>query len=674
MLKVNNMAKNAAGRNILCLLVAVVLLFTLLVLPALSANLGEGKTDELSFTILYTNDEHSALLPHSLAAGTAPGDVEHFVRGGFARLAAAIDQIREEKQKKNEPVLLFNAGDFLGGAAFGWLALEGFAAEITLLQEMGYDAALIGNHEYDFGPDTLADYLLKAGYPEAHEETVLLASNTRPPKDHPLASRNLYQPDKLFRLENGLKVGVFGLIGEAAVSVAPNTGDIEFLDPHQSAVEAVARLQKQGADVIVAITHSGIEEERRLAREVPDIDVVIGGHCHTVLYEPLREGDTVIVQSGSLGNYLGRLELAYSPNTGSLRVLNEENKRSFLVPIDAQLVPQPRISSLVEGYTAKLDILIKELTQGRFEGILDPVARSEFVISSQSPLQETSAGNFIADAMRLVTEEVTGQRVDVAIQANGNIRGSIAPGSSMDLPGDISLYDITGVTGLGFGDDGYPGFSIVSVYLTGEEIHRVLEVAVLMPKLLGNEFFLQFSGLRYSYNPKNVLLFTVPLINQPVPTTRAVVEAEIYTGQGIQSPGERDYVPLERGDETLYRLVTDTYILSYLPLVGDFLPHLEIVPKNSAGEPVAVENMNELTVPYMGRELKVWEATVEHAAGHPPGEDGLPVVSGVYQEPTGRINQVWSFPLMVWLYLAAAALIAGIIFLIRRRRKKRELF
>jgi len=90
--------------------------------------------------------------------------------------------------REGEPVLLLDAGDFLGGSAFAWLALRGYAAELTIMQKMGYDAVAIGNHEYDYGPDVLAQYLLKAGYPEAHQKTLVLASNTEAPPDHPLAA------------------------------------------------------------------------------------------------------------------------------------------------------------------------------------------------------------------------------------------------------------------------------------------------------------------------------------------------------------------------------------------------------------------------------------------------------------------------------------------------------
>ncbi len=210
-----------------------------------------GETEELHFTILHTNDMHSALILHSPAVDYPPPDKANPAIGGFARLATAVEEIRESKRRKGEPVLLFDAGDFLGGAAFAWLALQGYAAELTIMQKTAYDAVIIGNHEYDYGIDILAQYLLRAGYPEAHHKTLVLASNIKAPTGHPLADRGLYRNTGMFELENGLTVGTFGLIGKDAISVTHDTMDVKLLDQHEVARQAVDKLKEEGADVIV---------------------------------------------------------------------------------------------------------------------------------------------------------------------------------------------------------------------------------------------------------------------------------------------------------------------------------------------------------------------------------------------------------------------------------------
>jgi 5'-nucleotidase/UDP-sugar diphosphatase len=630
-----------------------------------------GENEELYFCILHTNDIHSELIPHSPAVDYRPGE-ENPAVGGFARLATAVDEIREDKRTEGEPVLLFDAGDFLGGAPFAWLALDGYATELTIMQEMGYDAVTIGNHEYDYGPDVLAQYLSRAGYPEAHQKTLVLASNTEVPSDHPLAAQGLYRKTGMFELGNGLKVGVFGIIGKDAVLSTGETGDVQFLDQHETARQMVHELRGQGADVIVVLSHSGVGEDRELAREVPGIDVIVGGHSHTALFEPILEGDTIIVQAGCFGEYLGQLELAYNPNTGEVRARNEENYHSFLLPIDSSFACDPEINALVQEYTLVLDAYVAEVTGGEFDDVMNTVARSDFVLSNLPPLSETALGDFITDAMRFVAQEFTGQRVDIAGQADGNIRNSIFPGTMEYSAGNISFYAIGEATGVGRGLDGYPGCPIVSFYLTGEEVRRVLEIDILLQKLMADSSFLQFSGLRYSYNPANAVLLTVPFVNLPIPTTRAVVSAELYTGDGIQPVSNEEYVPLKRGDEELYHMVADAYLLLFLPLVTDILPQLGIVPKNADGEPVPLDRMDELIIHNPdGRELKVWEAVLIYAAAQASGADGIPQISDYYAGVAGRITKVWTFPLLGWLLLIVAAVVAGIIYLVFRRRKRR---
>jgi len=630
-----------------------------------------GETEELYFCILHTNDMHSELIPHSPAVDYRPGE-ENPAVGGFARLATAVDEIRANKMKEGEPVLLFDAGDFLGGAPFAWLALNGFAPELTMMQKMGYDAVTSGNQEYAYGPDVLAQYLLQAGYPEAHQKTLVLASNTEAPSDHPLAARSLYRNTSMFELENGLKVGVFGLIGKDAILVTGDSGDVKFLDQHETARRAVDELKEQGADVVVAISHSGVDEDRELAQEVPGIDIIVGGHCHTALFEPVLQGITIIVQAGSLGTYLGQLELAYNPDTGEVRVRNEENDRPFLIPIDSSFACHPEIDALVQEYTLILNAYVGEVTDGEFDNVMSTVARSDFVLSNLPTLSETALGNFVTDAMRFAAQEVTGKRVDIVSQANGNIRKSIFPGTMEHSAGNISFYEIVEATGVGRGLDGYPGCPIASVYLTGEEVRRVLEITILLQEFIGDSYFLHFSGLRYSYNPANTVLLTVPFVNLPIPTTRAVTNAELYTGDGIQPVSSDEYIPLKRGDEELYNLVTDAYLLLFLPLVTDMLPQLEVVPKNADGEPVPLDRIDELIIHHAdGRELKVWEAVVSYAAAQLPGVDGIPRIPDYYEGVAERINKTWAFPLIGWLFLLLAVILAGIILLVLRRRKPR---
>jgi len=660
-----------ANKWLFCILTTILVVASFLGIPG-NLKSYSGETEELYFCILHTNDMHSALIPHSPAVDYNPEEEDPTI-GGFARLATAVDEIRDNKMREGEPVLLFDAGDFLGGSAFTWLALSGYAAELTIMQKMGYDAVVIGNHEYDYGPDVLAQYLLQAGYPEAHQKTLILASNTEAPPDHPLAARGLYRKTGMFELENGLKVGVFGLLGKSAVSLMVEPGDVQFLDQHEAACRAVDELKEQGANVIVGITHSGVDEDRELAREVPGIDVIVGGHSDTVLYKPILQGDTIIVQAGSLGMYLGQLELAYNSNTGKVQVRNEENDRPFLIPIDDSVACDPEIDAMIREYTLILNAHIDEMTGGKFNDIMSTVAKSDFILSNNPPLGETPLGNFVADAMRLVAQQVIGKRVDAAGEANGCIRKGIFPSTTEHSGGNVSFYEIVESTGMGHGRDGYPGCPIISLYLTGEEVRRLMEINVLLQEFERDPFFLQISGVRYSYNPANAVLLTIPLINLPIPTTRAVTGAELYTGDGIQPAHSEGYVPLKRRDEKLYHVVTDAYILLVSSRVRDMLPQVEVVPKNADGEPIPPERFDELIVHQAdGTELKVWEAVVIYAAGQLPGVDGIPQIPDYYEDVAGRINKSWTFPLAGWLLLILVAIVVGVAFFVFRRRKHKK--
>lgn len=617
----------------------------------------------LAFTLLHTNDEHSTLLPAPLS--DYDDELPNPTRGGFARLAQAVADIRAAKAAVNEPVLLVSAGDILGGSAFAWLALEDQAAELQLMQEIGYDVMTLGNHEFDYGPEHLAQYLAVAGYPSAHRKTALVASNIVIPEGHPLEAVGLLKTH-LVTLDNGLKIGFFGLMGVHAEQVAPLAKPIRFSDRVEAADAAVAELRLAGADVVVAITHSGVEEDKALATAVAGIDVIVGGHTHETLPEPVVAGSTLIVQTGSLLQNLGVLELAYDSATGQVRLRNEASGQPYLVELDHHIGQHPQIAARVEAYTQALNATVSRLSGGRFNDIRETVLESEFIVANGPQLSETPLGNFVTDAMRLAAEQATGERVDFAFQANGVIRGSVVPGSLPHSQNQVTFLDLVNLVGLGSGLDGTAGYPMVSVYLTGQEVRRVLEISVLLGQLMGNTHFLQVSGLRMSYDPARAILATIPIKNIPVPSTRAVLSAERYVGDGVQ--GEQDYVALSRDDDSLYHVVSDYYVASSLPLVGKLLPSLGLVLKDRDGNPISPE---QAIVYRDGKELKVWQAVAEYAAAQPVGENGLPRMSDYYRTSAGRLVQTAAMPLLAYPALALLVVVGGIVVLAFWRRRRR---
>ncbi len=635
-----------------------------------------SNSEALDLTILHTNDEHGALIPHSPAVDFHPLR-ENPTLGGYARLATVVKSIRQEKKAIGEPVLLFSGGDFIGGTAYSWLGPLGYTPELSIKQIIGYDAVAIGNHEYDYGPEVLADYLKEAGYPEAHSNTAVLASNIAPPEGHPLIRDQLYLESHTITLNNGLKVGVFGLIGKDAVTVTTANEPVVFTDQHERARLKVDRLKQQGAELIIALSHSGVDEDLMFAAEIDGIDVIIGGHCHTALEEPLFKNQTVIVQAGAHLEYMGQLELSYQPSSGIVNVRNEQTNRPYLKRLDYKVPVDPEIEGHIEKYSALLNQYIASKTTGSIQNFLEPIAFSDFIIPDYPPLQETPLGNYVTDAMRLVVAEKTDHSPDFAIQANGLIRGSVNPGTMPHSFGVITFYDLVELVGLGKGPDGLAGYPLVAVYMTGDEIIKVLEAAALLEQVMDNTYFLQLSGLRYSYNPQNAVLFTIPFLDLPIPTTRAVIDVARYTGEGWQTEDDDRYIPLKAGDKELYCLVTDIYVASFLPMVGDMIPQLDLALKDQEGKPVAVDDLEELIITVNGEELKTWQAVIAYTAVQPVGDSGLPELDTYYASSAGRINPVWSFPLVVWFLSILTILIIAIygllLFLKKRFSKARRI-
>lgn len=633
--------------------IAVIVVTTAVVSPVQST-----AGTEVFFTILHTNDEHSALIPHSPAVDYHPTERDPTL-GGFARLATVIQRHRDDR---DEHVILVSAGDFLSGSPFAWMALTGQAPELSLMDELGYDVVILGNHEFDYGPEVLAEYLRAAGYPETGSRMVMLQGNAKPPEGHALDELGLPSTHIQEIPGSGVKLGMFSLVGYDAIAVTLNADPVAFLDPLEFAERAVDDLLEAGADIIMAVTHAGLEEDRELAARVRGINIIVGGHCHTPV--TWYEGTTVIVQAGENTEYLGCLELAYDPEHEALRVLNPETGQPYLELIDDSIPAHPLIQERVEELTADLNALVSGVTDGVYTDVLEPIVRSEFVVKDQPPLKETSYGNLITDAFRWSVEKATGERVDFAFQGNGQIRGSLIPGTMPHAGEGLAFYDVVATVGLGYGPDRFPGYPLVLTYLTGEEVRRILEISPLLSDLFGNAFFLQMSGLRATYDPGRAVLLWIPLADLPIPTYRAVFSAERYTGDD-PAMGDDQYVALQSGDEQLYRVVTDSHVASFIPMVGDMLPRLAVQPKDREGNPADIQDQ---IIYRDGRPLTAWRAVVDYAANMPTDAQGMSTVPEHYATPMGRHEQVKSIPLIVWPIALLVAI--WVALLIRRRRRR----
>ncbi|MBF8436328.1 bifunctional metallophosphatase/5'-nucleotidase [Halanaerobiaceae bacterium Z-7014] len=597
--------------------------------------------EEIDFTILHTNDEHSEIVPHSPYLDAIQGDEDNSY-GGLARLAGAVQDVRAERDN----TLLFSGGDIIGGTPFSWLASEGYGAEISIMNQIGYDGIVLGNHEFDYGVDILIEFFDYAGYPQTLEETTILGSNIHGPENYQF--NNYYRQEEIIEIED-LKIGLFGLIGRDASSIAPDTGQLEFEDPIVEAENRIENLKDQDADIIIALTHSGLTEDKELAEEFSEIDLIIGGHSHDLLTELIIINDTKVFQAGEYLEYLGVIDFNYQFAENQLIMENYE-----LVELDSNIEEDPNIQGEIDYYIGALNQLISEETGGRFDDIREPIARTDYPIEKEPYKSEHPMGNFVTDAIRLISDQYLEEDVDIAFLGNGQIRGELIPATNT---GEIALYDLIKPATMGTGPENNYGFPLVGAYLTGEEVITLLEVAALVPVVQEDRHFMQFSGIRYSYNPENTVLFNIPVLDFPVPTTNAVLSAENYTGDGYQLEDSNQYETFD--EDELYYLVTDSHMLSLISLAEETIPWLDLKPRDSDGEPMVIDEMEEYLIQGETGNLKTWEAIIEYAESFESG-DQLPEISDYYQASSGRINEVDSLSYSQVILIILAIFIGAI--------------
>ena len=261
-----------------------------LLMPAAAEQRAEGD-DENHVVILHTNDTHSGILP--MESGKNSGC------GGYARREEYIKKVRSE----NKNVILLDAGDFSQGSPF--FSLFKGDVEIELMNALGYDAATIGNHEFDNGQDELARRTGNAEFP-------LLCANYTFNKSN---LNSLLKPYIIIE-RAGKKFGIIGLTVNVKNVVAKKFQDGMEYQNHIEVANALAeRLRKEeGCNVIIALTHIGFREDIELAEQSKEIDIIVGGHSHTTIenkkvVKNLNGNDVIVVQDGEKGEFVGRLDI-----------------------------------------------------------------------------------------------------------------------------------------------------------------------------------------------------------------------------------------------------------------------------------------------------------------------------------------------------------------------------
>ncbi len=571
-------------------------------------------------TILHTNDWQSRMLgfgPNAEYTPDTTGDDDTI--GGMARMGTLIEQRRAAAEG---PVLLVDGGDWTMGSLFHTVTREN-GTELQLMARMGYDAVTVGNHEFDFRPDGLARMIRSAQRGQG-TPTILATNLNWDPADARDDDLERLQSEGTIRRSllldrGGVKVGLIGIMGVDAYEVIGQIEPVTMADPTASAREQAIALREQGANLVLLLSHSGIVapvtphdswtgEEIDFARDIPEIDAVIGGHSHTPLEQPIVIGGTPVVQAGSDGRYLGELVLERAGEDWTVASYT-------LHPVDDSIPGDPEITAFLSEVAADVDARILAPAGYRFD---QPLAETSSDLTRA--FDDHVIGNLVTDAYR----EATG--ADIAFTGNGTLRADIDQGRT----GVQRTSDLFRISGLGIGTlDATPGYAMQVTHFRASDLKAIFEFLLIGYQLKGRKYYPRISGAQVLYNDNRV------------PFDRVM---EIRVGND-----QDGYRTVDLDSDELYSAATTTYIGSFLPTVKVTSKGLlDATPRNAAGE--VEHDMQKLLVdadpntPGV-QELKAWRVVLDKLANLPDTDgDGLADLptSGPTAEPRFLQRNSWA--------------------------------
>lgn len=538
-----------------------------------------------SVDIMFLHDTHSHLNEFATVE-----DGKTQVLGGFAKIKTLIN-----KQKTENPdTLLLDAGDFSMGTLIQ-VVFEEEASEIRMLGELGFEATTLGNHEFDYKAEGLAN-MMNTAVASGDTLPAMVVCNidwkameeaglTEDQKLLKAAFENYGVKEYIVVEKNGVNIAVTGVFGVDALDCVPNC-PLVFEDPVEAVKETVADIKEnEDVEMIVCVSHSGTwkddekSEDENLAKSVPELDLIISGHTHTKLDEPIVHGDTYIVSCSEYGKYLGDVSMTQ----------NAEGRWDIeaydLIKVDETIEADVETQKKVDALMAMVDSKYLEQFGFTKDQIL---CTNEYDFATSSEVgdlhTELNLGSIIADAYTYAAETMSDDDtnpVDVAVAPAGTIRDTYAKGN-------ITTENVFNSFSLGIGEDGIPGYPLISVYLTGAELKIVAELDASISDLMSSAR-LYTDGLYWHYNPNRMILNKV---------------TDVYI---CNSDEER----VELEDDKLYRVVTDFYSSQMLGGVTDLsYGLLSIVPKFADGTPIG--NYEDAVIMAGDQELKAWVAIASY--------------------------------------------------------------
>lgn len=585
---------------------------TILILLAVAIPNGSVAADSSakSVDVMFLHDTHSHLNEFATVE-----DGKTQILGGFAKIQTLIN----EQKEKNPDTLLLDAGDFSMGTLIQVMFAEE-ASEIRMLGELGFDVTTLGNHEFDYHAQGLADMMNHAVASGDRLPTMVVCNVdwesmeavglTQEQEILKQAFENYGVEEYIVVEKNGVRIAITGVFGVDSLKCVPNC-PLEFQGPVEAVKETVAEIREnEDVDMIVCVSHSGTSEKEAqsedeiLAKNVPELDLIVSGHTHTKLEEPIVHGETYIVSASEYGKYLGNLSMTQKSN-GRWQMDSYE-----LIKVDESIVPDAAIQQKVDELMAAVDSKYLE----QFGYTKDQVLCTneiEFVseVEDSGPNTEMNLGSIMADAYTYAVENLSDSNehpVDVAVVPAGTIRDTYAKGN-------ITPEHVFNSFSLGIGEDGVPGYPLISVYLTGKELKTAAEVDASV-SLLMSTARLYADGLHWKYNPNRMFLNRV---------------TDVYLWDDTAGR-------IELEDDKLYRVVTDFYTSQMLGSATEMsFGLLSVIPKFADGTPIT--NYEDAVIMADGKELKAWAAIAAYMDSFEDTDgDGIGNVPARYGTLEGR--------------------------------------
>jgi 5'-nucleotidase/UDP-sugar diphosphatase len=564
--------------------------------------------------ILHTNDLHSRLTGFAPESSYTPMIInDDNTVSGFARIASIIGM---EKKLNQSTTLVVDAGDFLMGTLFqGAETRTGF--QLWLMKKMGYDVVSIGNHEFDYGPDKLAE-IVNSSVRRGEIPPLLLSNAVFDPDDQgdddlsKLFDSGIISRTYIMEKED-LRIGFFSLLGKVADDNAAFAPPVTFAKQTAVARKMVKQLQAEKCDIIICLSHSGVSvnkkeemagEDVTLAKRVKGIDVIISGHTHTRLDKPIMVNGVPIVQTGEYGKNVGKLSLSF--NNGKVTVDDYS-----LIPVDDKISGDSLIHQLIED---QKKLITEEILKPVGLDYNEQIAESDFLLECDElgDFKGSNLGPMVADAIHAYINKHSDQGTNVSMVATGVIRDKIVPGLQ-------TAPDIFRVMSMGSGNDEIPGYPLARLYVTGKELKNILEILQIAYKNAPANYC-YYSGLKVDFNPDRMML-------------RKIRKIEI-----LHPDGSVTDVDFSKKNRTLYSIAANSYMLEFVGIIKKMsFGLINIVPKDVSGNPVT--NMKSTVIDMDDQkagiqEGKEWLALMEYICSMPDvNGNGIPDIDNKYRIP-----------------------------------------